>query len=177
MKESIFYSTLVLTLVCLIAAGLLGFTYDLTKEKIDAKANEKTYATLKLIFTDADKFKTEKDYFIAEKNGQIIGYAAIASSPGYSSVLKILVGMDMSKKVAGIRILEQTETPGLGTRVTEPEFYSQFSGLGSQEMELKKNGGGVDGITGATISSRAVTNGVKDILINKLEKLVDNNGK
>jgi electron transport complex protein RnfG len=177
MKESIVKSTIVLTVVCLIAAGLLGYSYVLTKDKIDEQNKKALNEQLKQVFPDATEFKEEtnsqeQSYFTALNGKDLIGYAAVAESPGYSSVLQILVGMNLSKQVTGVRIIYQSETPGLGTEAAKPLFYNQFTGKTSKETQLKKFGGTIDGITGATISSKAVTAGVSDVLINRLEKLV-----
>ena len=58
--------------------------------------------------------------------------------------------------------LDQAETPGLGTKVTEPKFRDQFKSKEGNDLKLKKDGGSVDAITAATISSRAVANGVHE---------------
>jgi putative hemolysin len=70
--------------------------------------------------------------------------------------------------------MEHEETPGLGANAIRPDFYSQFDELTSEEINLKKNNGKIDAITGATITTNAVINGVKQILTKKLQKLVDN---
>jgi electron transport complex protein RnfG len=126
MKDSMFKSTLVLTLVCIIAAALLGAAYVITKEQIDQQAVLALNENLKQVFPDADNFEAKEDYYAAIKDNDVVGYAAIADSQGYASVLKILVGMDLNKKVTGIRIMEHEETPGLGANAIRPDFYSQL---------------------------------------------------
>jgi Na+-translocating ferredoxin:NAD+ oxidoreductase subunit G len=172
MKENFLNSIIVLTIVCIVASGLLGFVYGLTKDRIDQQSIIIPDAQLKEIFPDANNFAQENDYFVIKKGDEIVGYAAIAQSQGYKSVIKIMVGIGVDKKIAGVRILEQSETPGLGTRIENANFYDKFKGLDSASAGLKKYNGKVDGITGATISSKAVSDGVVAIMKDRLEKLV-----
>ncbi|MFW5891541.1 MAG: FMN-binding protein, partial [bacterium] len=74
-----------------------------------------------------------------------------------------LVGIDSSEKITNLVILSQQETPGLGTRIEEDSFISQFKGKTLSEAKLKRDGGKIDGITGATISSSAVANNIASI--------------
>ncbi|MBM3709310.1 MAG: FMN-binding protein [Actinobacteria bacterium] len=82
--------------------------------------------------------------------------------------------MDSNYQIKGISILSNTETPGLGTRITEISFTDQFKGLGLEDISLSKDGGKIDAITGATISSRAVTNAVRDEIEKKIETIKKN---
>lgn len=169
MKETLFYSTFILTLVCLIAASLLGLAYNATAVQIEQQQIAYLHSNLNQIFPEADDFLHQEDYYIAMKNNIKIGFVATVVSPGYSSFLEILVGMDLEKNIAGMRILEHAETPGLGAEAVKPKFYEQFS----NKKEISKNT--IDAITGATITTDAVIEGVQDISV-KLEKLVDANG-
>lgn len=173
MKESIFKSTLVLTVCCLLAAAMLASAYVATKDKIEEQAKLAIDERLKEIFPDASNFAEKESYYIAQQNGKTIGYLAMSEAVGYSSVIKVIVGMYANKSVAGVRILEQAETPGLGSETSKPDFYNRFQGLDSSSVSLKKNNGKVDGITGATISSRAVSEAVKITLQQILEPVAN----
>jgi len=74
----------------------------------------------------------------------------------------VKVGFDNELKVKAVRILEQTETPGLGAKITEHGFLDQFAGKSGNELYLKKyhKEGTLDAVTGATISSKAVSDGI-----------------
>jgi len=93
------------------------------------------------------------------------GYIFIAMGKGYSSTIETMVGVDINGTITGIKILFQLETPGLGDKIEEikrgesdPWFTRQFVGKSaSDNIALVKDGGEIDGVTGATISSRAVT--------------------
>lgn len=121
----------------------------------------------------------------AEGSPEVLGYSFIACGKGYSSTLVTMVGVDASFAVSGIRIVSQQETPGLGTKVQEvsskntlwqvlggkaveevglrPWFQAQFDGLGEDRLRVVKTRGedGILAITGATISSEAVTGSVR----------------
>ncbi len=98
------------------------------------------------------------EVFPARMDGRLVGVAiSTMSNRGYSSDIKLMVGFDTLGVVRNISVLEQKETPGLGTKMTEPKFKSQFAGFNPSVSALKvtKDGGQVDAITAATISSRA----------------------
>ena len=104
-----------------------------------------------------------------------VGSVLPASGKGYSSTIEMVVGVDLAGALTGISIVSQQETPGLGAKITEvrygesePWFQMQFKGKTCSQLSLDKDGGDIDGITGATISSRAVTYGVRSAL-EKLE--------
>jgi electron transport complex protein RnfG len=86
-----------------------------------------------------------------------------AFGQGFGGELGVMVGFEPNTdQVAGIGITTMAETPGLGTRVTEPTFVSQFAGQHRvDDVKVKKDGGTIDAITGATISSRAVCEAVR----------------
>lgn len=92
-----------------------------------------------------------------------VGYVFIAYGRGYSSTVQTMVAADMQGWVAGTTILYQQETPGLGANVTDPsKLIGSFAGRGSDGIQLAKDGGDIDAITGSTITSRAVTNSVRE---------------
>lgn len=140
----------------------------------------------------------DRVFQVRDKTGGLVGYAATGLGQGYSSKLKVLVGAGpKADAILGVNILFQEETPGLGARVTEvktdktwakvikgqakpeseedlaPEFPKQFSGIQIADVKLKKAGQpgpGIEAMTGATITSRAVLAAVKDA-IGKVRKL------
>ena len=75
----------------------------------------------------------------------------------------MMVGVDTEGTVTGVRILSHSDTPGLGALATSPDFYEQFTGM-SGTLAVNKDGGQVQAITSATITSRAVTVGVNDAI-------------
>jgi electron transport complex protein RnfG len=165
MNEMLHYG-LVLLVITVVASAALSLTYEQTKAKIESQQLDAIKSSLKLVMPGADDFKMQSDnYYIALSQGKEIGYVKIGQSPGYSSNIRMMIGVT-DGKITGLRVLSQSETPGLGTRVQEPWFQEQFKGLAKEEIELKKNGGKIDAITGATISSKAVVEGVKGLMSN-----------
>lgn len=110
---------------------------------------------------------------------EIGGYIVIACGKGYSSVIETMLSVDVDFTIRGIKILSQQETPGLGSKVEEiapgsrePWFTAQFKGRTAPSMQLAKDGGALDSITGATISSRAVTGSIRHEL-EQLQAIVE----
>lgn len=100
-----------------------------------------------------------------DTTGNKIGIAFKVFPRGYGGAIETFVALDVDTLILGIRTATPAEglkeTPGLGTKVTEPWFKRQFIGKREADVLLRKDGGSLDAITAATISSRAVTNGVR----------------
>lgn len=164
MKEMVRYG-FILALICVIASGLLATVNSFTKSKIIAQAQAEEDASLKEVIPQGERFESVKSaeqtiyYRVYDKENKFIGVAFKASGKGYSSTIEAMVGMLKDGTVTAIKILSQNETPGLGTNVTGRDFTGQFTD--------KKDLSGVQAITGATISSRAVIEMVR----NKVEEI------
>jgi len=160
MKEMIRYG-FILALICAIAAGLLAGVNELTRSKIAYQAYAEEQAALKEVMPQAAKFAEVKSgeeilyYKALDNQDKVLGFIFKAGGKGYSSVIQTLVGIFPDGKISAIKVISQNETPGLGMRVTEKKFTGQFSGQDSLSLS------GVQAITGATISSRAVMDSVK----------------
>ncbi len=100
---------------------------------------------------------------IAEGTKYHIGYVATSASRGYGGDVQIMVGIDLSLNVTGVKIVSQSETPGFGANCEKPEWLAQFEGM-SGTLAVEKDGGEVDSITAATITSRAVTSAINKAL-------------
>jgi electron transport complex protein RnfG len=168
---------LVLAIVCVIAAGGLALTYAATEKQIavqeEKQMMESNLKALPLIKssegfkerTDLVKEvkKQEKDVvkvFEGSKDGKTVGWVVQVGPRGYGGPLIFAVGIDSRGKVTGMAIIDNKETPGLGQNVQKPEFQEQFIGKSAKDaLEVKKD---IDALTGATISSKAVTLGVKE---------------
>ena len=152
----------ILAFICVVAAGLLGIVNTLTGPKILAAAQSEEQAALKEVMPLAVKFtaiKPDADkealyYKAFDNQGKLIGFVFKASGKGYSSVIETLAGIFLDEKISAIKIISLNETPGLGMRVTEDKFTGRFIQKNSLDLS------GVEAITGATISSRAVINSV-----------------
>ncbi|MFD1316741.1 RnfABCDGE type electron transport complex subunit G [Namhaeicola litoreus] len=171
-KESSFLNMALSLIVITLVAGLsLGFINDLTLEpKQKAKLLKKTNAlkTVLPVFdnnlvADVLKIKSEQvkdsiEMYPAFKENEFVGAAITGSSEkGFSGLVKLMVGFKPDGSIENIAVLEQKETPGLGTKMKDEKFLKQFRGKNPSNFDLKvtKDGGEVDALTGATISTRA----------------------
>lgn len=171
-KESTFLNmTITLFIITLVAGLSLGYVNDLTLEpKAKAKLERKVNALKQVLpefnnnlvdevtLIKSDKAKDNVEVYTAKNNDSYVGTAVVGSSEkGYSGLVKIMVGFNPDGSIQNIVVLEQKETPGLGTKMKEVKFLNQFKGKNPSQFNLKpkKDGGDVDALTGATISTRA----------------------
>ena len=159
MKEMIRYG-LILAIICMVASGLLAAVNYFTQPRIIALAQEQEQATLLELLPISSSFiaiksKDEVLYYKGyDKDKKLVGVVFKASTKGYSSIIETMVGMSKDGRIQAIKIISQNETPGLGSRVAEPDFISQFRAKDIPGLNQ------VQAITGATISSKAVINSV-----------------
>jgi len=151
-----------------VCALILSYVQDFTSPIIADNKSKKEIEAIKTIFPETEKIEKRNDSVteVKDYNGNLLGWMIKVKSKGYGGDLLLLVGLDKDQKVAGIQILEMKETPGLGTKVNEvkkgerePAFLSQFKSKDIRNGEFGKDN--IDKITGATISSKAVLEGVK----------------
>lgn len=170
---------LILCFICLIATLVLAVTYEVTKPKIEEQQRLEEEAALKSILPEADSFIKKQsegiDYYEAIKDGKLTGYCVKAVANGYGGYIHMMIGINLTGTIEGLEILQQQETPGLGAKIEEikpgekePWFLKQFKGQPASAVELKKN---IDAITGATISSKAVTDSVRATIDKFLAKI------
>ena len=165
--ESTFINMLVsLLMVCLVSAGLLAGVYELTKADIAKAEQNKQENALKGVLPEFDTIKTDSiegaPVYKAFKGDQYVGVATIASAMGFSDQIIIMVGLDKANNIVNYEVLSQKETPGLGTKCVD-WFKNQINGKRiDTDFKVKQDGGDVDAITAATISSRAFLNAVEN---------------
>jgi len=167
---------IVLTTISLLSALALGFTYNLTKQARGQVAVQKILKSLKEVLPPFDNnpdrekrlvkdaANLESEIFPARMGEETVGTAVKTySTKGYGGQIWLMVGFDRDNKIVNIAVVEQKETPGLGAKVGEPAFKDQFNGKdpGVFDMRVKKDGGKVDAISAATITSRAFADAVK----------------
>lgn len=151
----------ILGLICFIASGFLAAVNSLTKARIIAQAQKQEEMTLKAVLSGAVRFepiKSDNDviyYKGYDNEGKLLGIAFKAAGKGYSSVIETMSGLSLRGTITAIKILNQNETPGLGNRITEAPFLDRFVNKSAWDLA------GVQAISGATISSRAVIDSVK----------------
>ena len=167
------FPVILLTIVVAISVTLLTFTDRLTRDKIEYQKEQKIQSMLFEIFPTMSRYDFENDIYTIYSDGAKIGYAFLAIGKGYGGDIDILVGLEDETTIKGISIVSHSETPGLGSRITESFFTNQFAGLSIDEVALKRKGGEVDAITGATKSSRAVVDAVRTTAMEKVKLLKD----
>ena len=191
-KESTLINMVLVLFVITLAAGLsLGYVNDLTLEpKAKARLAKKVNALKTVLpqFNNAPvseviKVKIEEakdsiELYPALKDSVFVGAAVTGTSErGYSGSVKLMVGFEPDGTIKNIAVLEQKETPGLGTKMKGEKFMKQFRGKNpaSFNLKVKKEGGEVDALAGATISTRAfgeATQQAYDAYLKNKENLV-----
>lgn len=166
-----------LTLISFCASALLAGGYVLTKEPIEKALQEKKDAAIKEVLPKGDieigkavevKLDGYEDAFVvypAKKGGNFIGCAIETyDNNGYGGKVRSIVGFDVEGRVINYSVLEANETPGLGAKVSD-WFKTKGDIRGkdpaSEDFKVKKDGGEIDAITAATITSRAFLSSVK----------------
>lgn len=167
---------LVLTVIALVSAMALAFTFSATKEARRMVKVKKTLAAIEKVVPQFDNNPNDEKVEIAEgefaklifypakKEGQMVGTAIKTyTDSGFAERIWLMVGFDTDDKIYNISVLEQKETPGLGTKMKDSKFKGQFKGQdpASYQLKVKKDGGPVDAITAATITSRAFCEAVQ----------------
>ena len=193
-KAGFMKDALVLFAITVVAGLLLGGTYQLTKTPIalaEEAANQEAYKT---VFADAASFALGEDWTAAiektneelatmdygnvavdkvltalDANQNEIGHVIVShSDDSYGGTVQLSVGLDEEGTILGVELLSINDTPGLGMKAQEPEFKNQYIGKNAESLSVKKGGGAgeteIDSISGATITSSAVTNAVNAAL-------------
>ncbi len=187
-KNTIIKDTIILTLITLVAGGLLGLVYEITKVPIAQQEEMAKQEAYKAVFEDADSFEVcvEADdadiaKYLADNgftaqtvnevmeakdaSGETLGYALnMTTSEGYGGDIVFSMGVRLDGTLNGISLLTLNETAGLGMNADKPEFKDQYQDKNVESFEVTKTGAAADNeinaISGATITSNAVTGGV-----------------
>ncbi len=185
---------LILFVITLISGFLLGGAYQITKDPIEKATEAANMAAYKKVFPEAAEFTSddkmeaavescntellsqsfgkvgvENAFQAVDASGTALGYVITSySGDSYSGVVKISVGIKEDGTINGIEFLEISDTPGLGLKAKEPAFKDQYAGKNKESLTVTKSGNAGDGeinaISGATITSSAVTNAVNAAL-------------
>ena len=163
--------TMVLSLlgVCAVASGLLGYMNKITEGPIAESKLKTKLAAIQQVVPEFNNNPGEEKYtipsdlgelecFPARKDGQLVGTAISSqTNKGFSGTILVMVGIKPDGSLINTAVLDHKETPGLGSKMVEPKFREQFKGKnpGTDKIKVKKDGGTIDAITAATISSRA----------------------
>ncbi len=192
MNNKIVHDALVLFAFTVVLGLLLGVVYGITKEPIDKVNYEKTQAAYQQVFADAASFEAYADFdaeaaqavvtengyadeiedvqVAKDASGNAIGYVlTVTAKDASQSTITFSVGIQNDGTVNGYSITSIAETPGLGMKATEEAFYSQFEGKNVETFTVVKSAPAADNeiesISGSTITSRAMANGVNACLV------------
>jgi len=170
------FKTMVLSLVgvCAVASGLLGYVNSITEGPIAESKIKAKLAAIQLVVPEFDNNPSEEMYVVssdlgdlecypAKKDGVLVGTAiSTMTNIAFSGSFSMMVGLNPDGAIINSSVLEHKETPGLGTKMMEPKFKDQFVGKNPEtdKIKVKKDGGDIDAITAATISSRAFCDAV-----------------
>ena len=185
-------NTLILTAITVVSGLILGVVYDITKEPI-AQAQENTkQEAYRAVLSDASSFEavdfdadsassllSENGYTSDEitgvvegtdDSGETVGYViSVQSGEAYDGTLELSVGIATDGTVKGVEMLDISETAGLGMKADEAEFKDQFKDKNVEKFTYTKTGEDgddmIDAISGATITTNAVTNAVDSALV------------
>ncbi len=187
--KKIIKDTIILTIITLIAGVGLGFVYKITLEPIAQAEAQATQDAYRAVFADAAEFEDFPESFdnsaalqavvdsgyvdgdinncvqALDGSGNLLGYVVtVTSHAGYGGDIVFSVGITTDMIVNGYSITTISETAGLGMKAKEEAFSSQFNGKQVDAFEVTKSGSTsdaeIDAISGATITSKAVTYGV-----------------
>ncbi|WP_064505484.1 RnfABCDGE type electron transport complex subunit G [Defluviitalea phaphyphila] len=176
---------LILFIITACASAVLGFTYEITKGPIEEQVQLAKKEAMNQTLPQADTFQSidvdlPEDSTILEVNAgykgdNLEGFAVKVSPKGFGGAVEMMVGISKDGVIQGVRILSHAETPGLGANAENPSFSSQYEGKSGQLVVTKTaptEDNEIQAITGATITSQAVTDGVNEV-IELLNHLLD----
>ena len=174
-RKELVMPAVVLTAICLIVAVLLSATDLITRDRIAQQELLAAETARSEVLPAASSFEelplseeiiqTGVESLFAGSGGE--GYVVSVISKGYGGDMSIMVGLDAEYRVTGIKILSSDETPGLGKKTENESFLSQYIGNSGSFTVVKGTASGeseISAVTGATISSRAVTEAVNNAI-------------
>ncbi len=154
-----------LTIISAVCAAVLAHVGALTKDPIAKMGAEREKLAVQAVMPEGVvKIENKNSIFIGlDSSGAVLGYASEGlDAGGYGGDIKLMVGFAADgKTVIRYKTLYAAETPGLGMKLNDPEFASQFNGKDGMSVKVKKDGGNIEAITAATITSSAVCRAVK----------------
>lgn len=170
LKSSLTNMLVVLTVITIVAAGVLASVNAVTAPQIEKINEENLAAGIKAVMGSDDiqvSDPWEVDNFTAydinDKDGNLLGKAVVTVENGFGGPLKVLVGFNVDGDILGYTVLEHAETPGLGAKAGE-WFQDKIIGMnpGKNKFTVSKDGGEVDAITASTITSRAFLRAIQN---------------
>lgn len=170
LKSSLTNMLVVLTVITIVAAGVLASVNAVTAPQIKKINEENLAAGIKAVMGSDDiqvsdpwEVDAYTAYDINDKQGNLLGKAVVTTENGFGGPLKVLVGFNTDGDILGYTVLEHAETPGLGAKAGE-WFQDKIIGMnpGTNNFTVSKDGGEVDAITASTITSRAFLRAIQN---------------
>lgn len=191
LKPKLFMPAIILTIICLVTTGLVALTFDVTRAERERQEIIAANANRLALYPDALSFTPlveegavlpdglEEALIVAGPDGAQIGYIFVSEKRGYGGLVPVMLAVNADATISGVRVLANEETPGLGKKVENEAFLGQFFDKAADASFALRvdNAGGqpIDAVSGATISSRAVTDAINIALLyfQDLEKEVN----
>ena len=158
----------ILFVICVAVSAALAGTNMLTKDRIAQAAAQKAEESRMLVLPGAESFEESGGHYTGkDSSGQAVGYVFETESKGYGGTVKVMTGISTEGSITGVIVLSHSETPGLGVNAEKAEFRDQYQqpvanltgGIQVVKFQAPKEGE-IQAMTGATITSTAVTNAV-----------------
>lgn len=171
-----YYPIVLLVVVIIVSTALLSAAERINRAVLESRQDPETIALLQQLFTDATFYTYSVDteiYTLYDSKRHKLGYAMYGEGWGYRSKITVLAGLKDKETIHNIIVIHQIEDISYWNRLKNDNFFDQFIGLDVEECypSYKILPGGVDSTTGATYSSKGVTNAVQDAIMDKLEYL------
>ena len=158
-----------LTVISAVCAAVLAFVNSITEEPIRGIRVKQEQSAVKAVLPQGTEKIEQKHgvFFGFDAAGGTVGYAAKGrDAGGYGGDIELMVGFQADgATVVGYKTLAAAETPGLGMKLNSPEFFGQFAGKSGAKISVKQDGGEIEAITSATITSRAVCRAIADAAV------------
>lgn len=158
----------ILFVICVAVSAALAGTNMLTKDRIAQAAAQKAEESRMVVLPGAESFEESGGHYTGkDSSGQAVGYVFETESKGYGGTVKVMTGVSTEGSITGVIVLSHSETPGLGANAEKAEFRDQYQqpvasltgGIQVVKFQAPKEGE-IQAMTGATITSTAVTNAV-----------------
>ena len=170
-----YYPILLVTIIVAISMTALIVVDSITRPLIEENQDNVFNDNLAEMFPEMDDSEHLENidvYLVKNASDVTIGYAFTVIGSGYGGDIEMLVGIEAdAATIRGLSVISHGETPGLGAKITEPWFQEQFEGKDVNTLALVDDGGEIDAISGATISSSAVVDAVKETALAKIQAL------
>ena len=187
--KDIFRLGTILFVICAVASLMLSLTNNITAPVIEQRNIQANNESRQEVLQVAEEFSEVKDVkgdlieevYQGTKGGEVVGYTIKTTPKGYGGKVEVMVGISNDGKISGVKIGNHTETPGLGSKSADPSFKDQYNGKSTKTpLNVVKgnasNENDIVAISGATITSKAVTAGVNAAMDVYEQKLISING-